>query len=143
MHTRYRQCNNPSPKNGGRRCSGSSSENSSCNTNGCPGMDAKNIFNVPMNKYLIIGLTLIIITYKLIQSVFICNIVNGNWGNWGSYGSCSKTCGGGMYTRYRQCNNPSQKNGGRPCSGSSSETSPCQTNGCPGMNAVNNMKWQK
>ena len=59
--------------------------------------------------------------------------VNGGWGNWGSYSSCTRSCGGGTYTRTRSCNNPSPSNGGSQCSGSGSQTSSCNTASCPGQ----------
>ena len=40
---------------------------------------------------------------------------DGGWGAWGGWSACSKTCGGAMVTRVRECNNPSPKNGGKPC----------------------------
>jgi hypothetical protein len=39
-------------------------------------------------------------------------VVNGNWGSWSSFGSCSVTCGNGVYSRARQCDNPAPANGG-------------------------------
>lgn len=59
------------------------------------------------------------------------NAVNGKWGSWGSYGSCSRTCGGGSQKRTRRCNNPSPRNGGRNCSGSSSGSRTCNSGSCP------------
>jgi len=57
--------------------------------------------------------------------------IDGGWSSWGSYGSCSKSCGGGTRTRSRSCTNPSPSNGGRSCSGSSTERSGCNNNRCP------------
>ncbi len=31
---------------------------------------------------------------------------DGGWSSWGKFGSCSRTCGGGVRSRNRQCNNP-------------------------------------
>jgi len=57
--------------------------------------------------------------------------VNGAWGAWGSYGSCSKTCGGGVQTRSRYCNNPAPSNGGASCPGLGHQNNPCNAQGCP------------
>ncbi|KAK7478695.1 hypothetical protein BaRGS_00030080 [Batillaria attramentaria] len=56
--------------------------------------------------------------------------VNGGWSSWGSWGSCSKTCGGGTRTRSRTCTNPRPSCGGSHCSGSSRQSSTCNTNAC-------------
>ena len=56
------------------------------------------------------------------------------WSNWESWGSCSKTCGYGSKTRSRSKNGP--YNGGSECSGSSSESTSCNTERCPGEEIV-------
>ncbi|XP_062598401.1 coadhesin-like [Saccostrea cucullata] len=62
--------------------------------------------------------------------------VNGGWSSYGSWSKpeCPVTCGGGHKTqyRYRACNNPIPKYGGRNCSGTSvlTHTTPCNTNPC-------------
>merc|ERR1712113_3489 len=48
--------------------------------------------------------------------------VDGKWGSWGGYGSCNKNCGSGNQYRYRSCNNPTPKHGGKTCPGSSSSS---------------------
>ena len=57
-------------------------------------------------------------------------VVNGNWGSWSSFGSCSVTCGNGVYSRSRQCDNPTPANGGSQCVGNDVETSNCWTSTC-------------
>ncbi|XP_076472746.1 uncharacterized protein LOC143302101 isoform X13 [Babylonia areolata] len=56
--------------------------------------------------------------------------VDGNWGSWGPYMECSVTCGDGIKSRTRQCDNPAPTNGGSPCSGSSTDNTEC-TAGSP------------
>ena len=63
--------------------------------------------------------------------------VNGQWGAWGAYSTCSKTCGTGQRSRARTCTNPAPSNGGSNCVGSSSETSNCNTDSCPGNLMIN------
>lgn len=57
--------------------------------------------------------------------------VNGNWGSFGDYEACSKTCGSGTQRRYRACNNPAPKHGGKGCPGVNFENRACNTNLCP------------
>ena len=32
--------------------------------------------------------------------------VHGEWGTWGLYSVCSRTCGGGTRSTFRECNKP-------------------------------------
>ncbi|XP_065911543.1 scavenger receptor cysteine-rich domain superfamily protein-like [Dysidea avara] len=56
--------------------------------------------------------------------------VNGGWSSWTS-SSCSKTCGNGSMRKHRTCNNPTPKNGGRPCPGNYFTTQHCNLGCCP------------
>uniref|UniRef100_A0A8C1JQF9 ADAM metallopeptidase with thrombospondin type 1 motif, 14 n=1 Tax=Cyprinus carpio TaxID=7962 RepID=A0A8C1JQF9_CYPCA len=57
---------------------------------------------------------------------------DGGWSSWGKFGSCSRTCGGGVRSRNRQCNNPVPAYGGRDCPGSTLDYHVCNTEDCPG-----------
>lgn len=57
--------------------------------------------------------------------------VNGGWSAWEGWSRCSLTCGGGFQTRMRTCTNPPPSSGGAMCSGTSSQSQPCNTNHCP------------
>ncbi|XP_065128871.2 A disintegrin and metalloproteinase with thrombospondin motifs 14 isoform X2 [Paramisgurnus dabryanus] len=57
---------------------------------------------------------------------------DGGWSSWGKFGSCSRTCGGGIRSRSRQCNNPVPAYGGRDCPGSTFDYQVCNTEDCPG-----------
>ena len=55
--------------------------------------------------------------------------MNCEWGTWGSWESCSATCGGGTEERIRVVDKPPQ-NGGRPCTGGSTDVQSCSTQSC-------------
>uniref|UniRef100_A0AAR2JDQ7 ADAM metallopeptidase with thrombospondin type 1 motif, 2 n=1 Tax=Pygocentrus nattereri TaxID=42514 RepID=A0AAR2JDQ7_PYGNA len=55
---------------------------------------------------------------------------DGHWGQWTDFGSCSRTCGGGVRFRTRQCDNPIPANGGRTCYGNNYEFQLCNTDEC-------------
>lgn len=59
--------------------------------------------------------------------------VNGNWSKWSKWSECSKTCGGGVWTKSRSCTDPSPLNGGLDCVGSPYNTRICSIEPCPGM----------
>ena len=63
----------------------------------------------------------------LIIAIFSENCLWGPWSNWVS---CSKTCGTGSETRSRT-KTKTERNGGT-CSGSGSDSQPCNTQPCPG-----------
>lgn len=64
--------------------------------------------------------------------------VHGEWSNWSSWSACSRTCGVGLRTRERDCNQPAPEFGGHLCRGSAKEVSTCEVNrpggsvACPG-----------
>ncbi|CAO2598164.1 A disintegrin and metalloproteinase with thrombospondin motifs 13 [Lemmus lemmus] len=56
--------------------------------------------------------------------------VHGRWSSWGPYSPCSRSCGGGVVTRRRWCNNPRPAFGGRPCVGEDLQAKMCNTQAC-------------
>ena len=48
-------------------------------------------------------------------------------------GACSVSCGGGVMTHTRHCNNPAPANGGNDCVGPATKTVACNTHACPGQ----------
>nr|XP_037865032.1 A disintegrin and metalloproteinase with thrombospondin motifs 14 isoform X2 [Chlorocebus sabaeus] len=57
---------------------------------------------------------------------------DGGWSSWTKFGSCSRSCGGGVRSRSRSCNNPPPAYGGRPCLGPMFEYQVCNSEECPG-----------
>eukprot|EP00794_Sanderia_malayensis_P015773 gene15773-17365_t len=59
--------------------------------------------------------------------------VNGGYETWSEYSECSKSCGNGSRTRFRNCINPPPTWGGKNCDelGNSEEITLCNTHNCP------------
>ncbi|GCB71045.1 hypothetical protein scyTo_0010914 [Scyliorhinus torazame] len=57
---------------------------------------------------------------------------DGSWSSWTKFGSCSRTCGGGVRFRSRQCSHPPPAYGGRDCPGPRSEYKVCNSDDCSG-----------
>ncbi|XP_077137963.1 A disintegrin and metalloproteinase with thrombospondin motifs 12 [Ranitomeya variabilis] len=57
--------------------------------------------------------------------------VNGAWGSWTSWSHCTRTCGAGVQSAERKCNNPEPKFGGKYCTGERKRYRMCKTNPCP------------
>ena len=58
--------------------------------------------------------------------------VDGGWSDNDDWSECSVSCGGGLQSRVRSCNNPKPANGGADCKGDAKEERPCNTNPCTG-----------
>ncbi|KAL3852004.1 hypothetical protein ACJMK2_015693, partial [Sinanodonta woodiana] len=56
---------------------------------------------------------------------------DGTWSAWTNYTACSKTCGGGIQFRSRQCSFQTGHPHGRDCIGNTSSSQECHTNLCP------------
>jgi hypothetical protein len=56
--------------------------------------------------------------------------VDGDWSAWNTWSNCSRTCGGGIQLRQRQCNNPEPAFGGYNCDGTPTEYQPCNDDRC-------------
>ncbi|XP_059266385.1 A disintegrin and metalloproteinase with thrombospondin motifs 13 isoform X2 [Mustela nigripes] len=57
-------------------------------------------------------------------------VVHGHWSSWGPPSPCSRSCGGGVVTRRRHCNNPRPAFGGRACVGADLQAEMCNTQAC-------------
>nr|XP_032514360.1 A disintegrin and metalloproteinase with thrombospondin motifs 7 [Danaus plexippus plexippus] len=56
---------------------------------------------------------------------------DGGWGAWSEWSECSRTCGAGVSTQHRECNNPEPLNNGNYCIGDRSRYKVCNTDPCP------------
>uniref|UniRef100_A0A3Q4AEC3 Peptidase M12B domain-containing protein n=1 Tax=Mola mola TaxID=94237 RepID=A0A3Q4AEC3_MOLML len=59
-------------------------------------------------------------------------IVHGSWSSWSEFNPCSRTCGGGVSHRTRECNNPRPAFGGKDCEGPDIEAVLCHQQPCDG-----------
>ena len=66
----------------------------------------------------------------MLFSFFIEEPIDGGFGEWSTYSECSDTCGVGIQSRTRKCDNPAPLNGGADCAGKKTETRLCYTNNC-------------
>uniref|UniRef100_A0A8C8R543 ADAM metallopeptidase with thrombospondin type 1 motif 7 n=1 Tax=Pelusios castaneus TaxID=367368 RepID=A0A8C8R543_9SAUR len=57
--------------------------------------------------------------------------VDGGWGIWSAWSTCSRTCGAGVRSAERQCNNPTPKYGGKYCLGERKRFRVCNMKPCP------------
>ena len=64
--------------------------------------------------------------------------INGGWTEWSEWTSCSKSCGKGTQSRFRNCTNPSPQNGGNNCDGDTEKQGYCNTQKCQGKDII----WQ-
>lgn len=62
----------------------------------------------------------------------LSSLVNGGLSKWSNFGLCSKSCGGGVRMRHRECNNPVPRYGGAECDPDDLfETQSCGNMKCP------------
>ncbi|XP_076112520.1 A disintegrin and metalloproteinase with thrombospondin motifs 16-like isoform X2 [Mytilus galloprovincialis] len=57
--------------------------------------------------------------------------VDGGWSEWSVWSECSRSCGGGVTKRERQCNKPLPQYGGMPCQGDDKVYKMCNVKVCP------------
>uniref|UniRef100_A0A8D0TL61 SCO-spondin n=1 Tax=Sus scrofa TaxID=9823 RepID=A0A8D0TL61_PIG len=58
----------------------------------------------------------------------------GAWGPWGPWSSCSRSCGGGLWSRTRACDQPPPQGLGDYCEGPRAQGAACQVLPCPVTN---------
>ncbi|CAK7295104.1 SSPO [Vulpes lagopus] len=60
----------------------------------------------------------------------------GGWGPWGPWSSCSRSCGGGLRSRMRACDQPPPQGLGDFCEGPQAQGEACQALPCPVTNCT-------
>lgn len=56
----------------------------------------------------------------------------GGWGPWSPWSGCSRSCGGGLRSRTRACDEPPPQGLGDFCEGPQAQGEACQAQPCPG-----------
>ncbi|KAM6943559.1 A disintegrin and metalloproteinase with thrombospondin motifs 7 [Xenentodon cancila] len=56
--------------------------------------------------------------------------VNGGWASWSEWSSCSRTCGAGVQSAERECDNPAPKHSGKYCLGERRRYRICSATPC-------------
>ena len=67
----------------------------------------------------------------MLSVVSIYYAADGGWSAWTAWSGCSHTCGGGLSTRTRDCDNPVPTLYGKDCVGHGREDRQCNTLNCP------------
>ncbi|CAF4070391.1 unnamed protein product [Rotaria sp. Silwood2] len=149
--SRMRVCSNPAPANGGQQCQGTSVEIQNCSTGiDCPIDGIWGNWSLTTPCFGTCGNGIQIYTRNCTppsggglmcagptRREEICNLnrpcpIDGGWSDWSNFTTCSVTCGIGVYSRIRECNNPVPQYGGDLCIGPPLETAYCLTNvSCP------------
>ncbi|XP_060933914.1 hemicentin-1 [Limanda limanda] len=147
---RQRRCNNPLPANGGRHCAGLETETRGCQGKPCPVDGNWSDWSLweecsrtcgQGNRTRIRTCSDPPVQHggrpcegKAVE-VIMCSVrpcpVSGNWGSWLPWSPCSETCGKGMQSRIRLCNNPPPAFEGPQCEGTDTQTQVCKERPCP------------
>lgn len=148
---RTRNCNNPSPRNGGVACKGMSISVSNCTVNGgwtewspwsaCSqtcGIAVKTRRRTCGNPKPAHSGRVCVGSDR--QEIYCQHLppcpepkqppIDGNWGPWSSWSECSAMCGGGFRFRRRKCDDPRPQNGGMECIGCDMDYEICNQQQC-------------
>ncbi|XP_052786287.1 uncharacterized protein LOC128221727 [Mya arenaria] len=153
-HTRTRTCTNPEPKNNGSDCVGVANEYKRCDREPCPvhggwstwlswgscsvscgiGIDSRDrtCTNPKPDRF---GDH----CFGKPQESRICTprpCRNGEWSAWEQWAPCPVTCGFGVTSRDRKCNNPAPSLLGQQCDGDNKDWGSCFRRNCPINNCL-------
>ncbi|CAC5422954.1 Neurotrypsin,Scavenger receptor cysteine-rich type 1 protein M130,Deleted in malignant brain tumors 1 protein,Coadhesin,Thrombospondin-1,Mucin-like protein,Hemicentin-1,Thrombospondin-2,Scavenger receptor cysteine-rich domain-containing group B protein,Soluble scavenger receptor cysteine-rich domain-containing protein SSC5D [Mytilus coruscus] len=148
--TKHRVCNNPVPSSSGLYCNGRSFEVRNCNIAKCPvdgswghwslwsecnvtcgGGLQQRTRNCNNPTPFFGGASCTGIDSETFQCSQINCPVDGGWSEWVVWSVCSSSCGSGVKTRTRQCNDPTPSYGGVSCIGRNKDSNSCNTYECP------------
>uniref|UniRef100_A0A1Q3FR61 Putative axon guidance receptor dscam n=1 Tax=Culex tarsalis TaxID=7177 RepID=A0A1Q3FR61_CULTA len=149
LRFRNRKCDSPPPSLGGKPCVGEEYEEEICSVKFCPTDGGWTPWTkwTPCSETCGFGRTLRwrscvnpaprnggLPCQGSESEIKICKerecIVDGGWSEWSQWSKCSKTCGVGVRSRKRTCENPEPKNGGRECEGENVELEKCSSKSC-------------
>ncbi|XP_063687572.1 uncharacterized protein LOC134820861 isoform X3 [Bolinopsis microptera] len=144
--TRTRQCNSPTPSSNGVDCVGDLTDKDECDIpcrsewsdwtqwNGCSA-DCGGGYQSRNRVCITQGNNGTCTAPGSGTEVRNCNTkpcsVNGQWSDYSAWSDCSVTCGDGVRTRTKTCDNPAPAAGGNYCEGQGSETKTCSGPVCP------------
>uniref|UniRef100_A0A182KDD4 EGF-like domain-containing protein n=1 Tax=Anopheles christyi TaxID=43041 RepID=A0A182KDD4_9DIPT len=146
---RSRACDSPAPALGGKQCVGEAYEEEPCHVKYCPidggwtGWSSWTVCSEPCG----FGRSLRVRSCSNPvprhggrpcdgpeSEVKTCKVqechVDGGWSEWARWSPCSKSCGKGIKSRKRYCNNPEPKAGGKLCVGQNVEHAQCSVKQC-------------
>uniref|UniRef100_A0A3B4BBU5 Complement factor properdin n=1 Tax=Periophthalmus magnuspinnatus TaxID=409849 RepID=A0A3B4BBU5_9GOBI len=143
VRSRRRECDSPTPEGEGNYCEGLGTEVSACSTLHCPVAGgwcewsdwtpcSRTCGAESVSRYRSCGCpepkeggaTCPGAGVLLCDSVPGCH-VDGGWSQWSPWAECSMSCGGGVKSRTRLCNNPAPQSGGRGCLGVAEQRKEC------------------
>ncbi|XP_071943965.1 uncharacterized protein [Antedon mediterranea] len=170
MKSRFRTCDSPRPSNGGRQCSGQTTQITKCNIKiACHQNDSAILSKVSVNYLKMLHRSnpqlknkclLSHCSYQEVEDIIIekeeadkywsyincykhsegCP-VDGKWSEWSEWSRCSSNCGNGHRYHIRSCDSPRPLNAGEMCPGSSLEKSRCFENNCTETVGVHFSPW--
>uniref|UniRef100_A0A3P9CEY4 PROP n=1 Tax=Maylandia zebra TaxID=106582 RepID=A0A3P9CEY4_9CICH len=139
VQTRERLCNSPTPQHGGKSCSGPHIQTRDCNSQPFDGQWSA---WTPWGHCSVSCGAGLQSRYRFCSSprpsgsglpctgphhedqVCIIAPCDGGWGQWSHWTECTKSCGGGVRSRRRNCDSPSPEGEGNYCEGLGSK---CQS----------------